>query len=200
MFAQDARLGKVTVDELKTTKSEIDSSAVAEIIFKKGTFSVLFDPEGTPFLNTEIEMKVKIFKKEGYEFANFSFPVYVGAGSSETGTYSDAYTYNLVNGKIQKTKLGNEGKFKERINSSVELRKISMPDVKEGSIVEFKYNAKSKYISDFDWQFQFSVPILYNQLTFIHPENLTYSAYQKSSMNLNQNLKSTPVPGNTFNE
>ena len=200
LVAQETRLGKVTIDELKATQSQIDSSAVGEFMFKKGTYTILFDPEGTPFLNTEIEVKVKIYKKEGYELADFSFPVYVGYGSSETGSFSDAFTYNLVNGKIQKTKLGNEGKFKEKINNNVELRKISMPDVKEGSIIEFKYTAKTKFISEFEWQFQHRIPVIFNQLTFIHPENLTYSAFQKSSMNLNQDIKSLPVPGRTFNE
>lgn len=184
MFAQDARLGKVTVEELKTTKSEIDTSAVAEILYVKANYVILYDSEGMPQLHREVETKIKIYKKEGYDWANHSISIYTAGGSSETGYYTDAYTYNLVNGKVQKTKLKSEGEFKEKINEYWERRKISMPDVKEGSVVEFKYVTKTAFIADFEWQFQYSIPVVYNEFNVSTPESFIYNIRQKSTMSI----------------
>jgi hypothetical protein len=42
----------------------------------------------------------------------------------------DAATYNLVEGKIQITKLKNDGEFDEEINKYWGRKKITMPNVK----------------------------------------------------------------------
>ncbi len=57
---------------------------------------------------------------------------------------SDALTYNLVNGKIEKTKLKSEGEFNEQVlNKFRSRKKITMPNVKEGSVLEYKYTIKT---------------------------------------------------------
>ena len=42
-------------------------------------------------------------------------------------------------GKIEKTKLTSEGEFDEKVNKYLNRKKITMPNVKEGSVIEFEY-------------------------------------------------------------
>ena len=68
--------------------------------------------------------------------------------SSEKVSVSKAYTYNLVNNKVEKTKLGSDSEFIEKINKFWSRKKIAMPNVKEGSIIEFKFEISSPYESN----------------------------------------------------
>ena len=64
-------------------------------------------------------------------------------------------TYNLVGGKIEKTKLKSEGEFDEKINKYWGKKKIVMPNVKEGSVIEYKYTIKVSRFSELtEWFFQ----------------------------------------------
>ena len=73
----------------------------------------------------------------------------------ETVEFTDAVTYNLVGGKIEKTKLKGEGEFVENIVKSLSTKKITMPNVKVGSVLEFQYIIKSPNVGSLkDFYFQ----------------------------------------------
>ena len=180
-FAQNHELGNVTIEELKEKKCPTDSTASAAILFNKGKVSIDFN--GTNFsLTTVVEVKIKIYKKEGYEWGNEKIPFYLGSSSKESVEFSNAVTYNLVNGEVQKTKAKAENVFIEEINKSFRVQKISMPNVKEGSIVEYKYTIKTPYISNLrDWHFQKKIPVNYSEFTTDIPEYLFYNVFRKGS-------------------
>ena len=115
-FAQKKELGKVTIDELKEKVSPIDTSAVAAYLIKNGDVRFDFsDNNGFTVVKT-IKVKIKIYKKEGYDWANQAIRYYAEVSSREKVYFSDAVTYNLVGGKIEKTKLKSDGEFDEKIN------------------------------------------------------------------------------------
>ena len=160
VLAQKFELGNVTIEELKEKVHPTDSSAVAAILFTKGKSYFEFVENSHFILITEVEIKIKIYKKEGYEWANNEVSYYIGGHDDESVQFSKAFTYNLVNGKIEKTKLNSENEFKEVVNKYWETKKISMPNVKEGSIIEFKYIVKTPYYAKLhDWKFQSTIPV-----------------------------------------
>ena len=175
--AQKHELGKVTIEELKEKVCPKDSAAAAAILFEKGkTFFVYSQTDGFK-LKTEVEMKIKIYKKEGYEWANKSIKHYIGSNPNEAIEYSKAVTYNLVNGQIEKTKLKSEGEFEEKANKYWALKKITLPNVKEGSILEYKYVIESPFISSFPiWEFQKSIPVVYSEYRTEIPEYYIYNS------------------------
>ena len=67
-------------------------------------------------MKTRVRTKIKIYKKEGYDWANYIVPYHIVGGVEESVTFSDAVTYNLVDGKIEKTKLKSNGEFVEKLN------------------------------------------------------------------------------------
>lgn len=174
--SQDFKLGRVTVDELAETTHPIDSSAKAAILFKKGeTKFNLSNNDGQWTIHYEIRYKIKIYKKEGFSLADQTFPYFVGGSSKESITISDAATYNLVNGKIEKTKLKSDGEFREEINENWKVKKITFPLVKEGSIIEFTVKKSSPFLSFLDdFYFQTEVPMNNVEYVIEIPEYFKY--------------------------
>ena len=184
-WAQDYEIGKVTVAELSQKQHPKDTSAVAAILFNKGKTYFDFVENSHFILITEIEVKIKIYKKEGLDWANKEIAYYIGGDSDESVLINKAFTYNLVNGKIEKTKLNGEGEFKENVNKFWATKKITMPNVKEGSIIEYKYTIKSPYFSNLqDWKFQEIIPVDYSEYTTIIPEYYSYSFYSRGAVKL----------------
>lgn len=184
VWSQKHELGNITIDELKEKVCPKDTSAVATILFEKGrTYFEYKQNEGFSVL-TEVEMKIKIYKKVGYEWANAEVPFYVGGSSKESVSFSKAVTYNIVNNQIEKTKLKSENEFLEQKNKFWNYRKIVMPNVKEGSIIEYKYTIRSPYISNFpSWKFQRSIPVNFSECVTQIPEYFFYNVHRKGNLN-----------------
>jgi transglutaminase-like putative cysteine protease len=174
--AQEFKLGKVSIAELEQKEHPKDPSAVAAILFKKGEVRYDYSQDKGFEMITEVTTRIKIYKKEGYDWANQMVKYYIGGNGKETVSFSDAVTYNLVAGKIEKTKLKSDGEFDEKINKYWNRGKISMPNVKEGSVLEFQYTLRSPSIGSIDeWQFQTSIPVNYSEYKTYIPEYFIYN-------------------------
>jgi Domain of Unknown Function with PDB structure (DUF3857)/Transglutaminase-like superfamily len=178
--AQEFKLGKVSIAELQEKEHPKDPSAAAAILFKKGNVTFVYDQNDGFVMITEVKSRIKIYKKEGYEWANQQVSYYTDSQSIEKLSFSDAVTYNLVDGKIEKTKIKSEGEFVEKINRYWSRKKITLPNVKEGSVLEFSYKIYSPRWGSFrDWYFQSSIPVNYCEYHTYVPEYFTYSSNQK---------------------
>lgn len=185
LFSQKLDLGKVTIDELNQKRHPIDTSAAAAYIFKEGKSYFDISPEGYFNLITEFKAKIKIYKKEGYNQATVSIPFYTG-GKQIKFFFEDAATYNLVDGKVEKTRLKKDGEFSEDVNENYKIRKITLPNVKEGSVIEYGYTLRTPYYSFFpDWYFQHDIPTDFVKYEVRIPSYLTYSRTLKGYENIN---------------
>ncbi|SHG71546.1 DUF3857 domain-containing protein [Flavobacterium defluvii] len=178
--AQEFKLGKVTIEELKEKRHSIDTAAVAAILYKKGSARLDYNQNDGFVLTTEVETRIKIYKKEGYTYANQTIGYSVLGNSKESIQITDANTFNLVNGKIEKTKLKSDGIFDESVNKFLGRKKITMPGIVEGSVIEFRYVVKSPYVSWMrDWNFQYAIPVNHSEFTTYIPEYYVYNVMQK---------------------
>jgi len=179
-ISQDFRLGKVSVAELEQKAHPKDTSAVAAILYKKGVSRMEFDQNDGFYMLTDVETRVKIYKKEGYDWANQAVWYYNTNNLKERVFFSDAVTYNLVNGKIEKTKLKSDGSFDEVLSKYRGQKKITMPNIKEGSVIEFRYTVRSPSDAMIrDWDFQSSVPVNYSEFKVAYPEYYVFKPRQK---------------------
>ena len=171
-IAQNFELGKVTIAELQEKRHSKDSTATAAVLFKKG--EVYFEDLTTI---TRVRIKIKIYKKEGFEWANEEISHYL---NGESVSFSNAVTYNLVDGKIEKIKLKKEGEFEQKINKYFSQKKITMPNVREGSIIEYEYTIRSGNFGSLrDWYFQSSIPVNYSEFKVKIPYFLTFNKRTK---------------------
>lgn len=187
--AQEFKLGKVSIAELEEKEHPKDPSAEAAILFKKGMTSFKYSDNNGFEVLTVVQTRIKIYKKEGYDWANHEVRYYLDNAYNESVTFSDAYTYNLVGGKIEKTKLKSDGVFDEKINKYWGRKKIAMPNVKEGSVIEFEYTVRTGITSYLrDWYFQSSIPVNFSEYKTYIPEYYTYSSNQKGYVMFNVNV------------
>lgn len=179
--AQNLEFGKVSKEELEEKFHKIDTSAVAAILFKKAKTTFNYTLSNGFAITTEFSIKIKIYKKEGLNWAAFEIPYYVGYEKlgDEKVIITNAFTYNLVDGKIVKEKVLSESKFKEKTNEFWQTKIITFPNVKEGSIIELKYEYKSENLSEFPvFQYQYKIPVNYAQYITEIPLYFLYNATQ----------------------
>ncbi|MCL9806722.1 DUF3857 domain-containing protein [Flavobacterium amniphilum] len=194
LFSQKMDLGDVTVNELKEKRHPKDSSAAAAILFKNAVTRFYYNADRGFFTKTEFEYKIKIYRKDGLNWANFVIPYYTGTVKSdeENIEVNKAVVYNLENGKIVKSKPSADAKVEKSINDYWDTKTVIFPNVREGSIIELKYTHKSW---DFDvlpsFQFQYDIPV--NQAEFVTaiPEFYKYKIVKKSEVpfTLDQNYE-----------
>jgi hypothetical protein len=175
-YAQKLKLGNVTKEELIQKVHPIDSSSAAAILFKRGETTFQVDRMGEWSVSTLVEMKIKIYKKEGLELANQEVAYFVGGTTNESVSFYDTNTFNLEGNEIVKTKLSSEGKFDEEVNDNWKIKKITLPAVKEGSVIEFSYKIVSPFINNInDFHFQYKIPTDNVEYTVFMPIPFRYS-------------------------
>ncbi|MEP6804993.1 MAG: DUF3857 domain-containing protein [Flavobacterium sp.] len=175
--AQNYELGKVTITELKEKSNPKDTTAPATILFKKARTYFTYDKDKGFYANHVYEFKIKIYKKEGFKWADQKVRFYIGyeSLSEDRLEFSNAVTYNLENGSIVKTKLDDQGTFKKKVNKFWNEKTITLPNVKVGSIIEYRYILKSENIVKLpDFDFQFDIPVSYFEYKTDIPEYYIY--------------------------
>lgn len=178
--AQEFKLGKVSVAELEEKKHPKDTAAVAAILYKRGVSRFDYNSNDGFVLMTEVETRIKIYKKEGYSYANQAISYSISGNSKESVQISDANTFNLVNGKVEKTKLKSDGMFDESVSKFYGRKKITLPNVQEGSVIEYRYIVKAPYISWMrDWRFQYDIPVNSSEFSTYIPDYYSFNVMHK---------------------
>lgn len=179
-YSQEFEKGKVSLAELQEKHHPKDTAAVAAILFEIGKVDFEYSQDNGFTMVTDVTTRIKIYKKGGYDWANKKISYNINSNPKESVYFSDAATYNLVNGKIEKTKLKSDGTFDEKVNKYWSTKKITMPNVKEGSVIEYTYKIKSPRLSELsDWSFQTSIPVNYSEFKTYVPEYFIYKPNMK---------------------
>lgn len=180
-------LADVTIADLEQRRHPLDTSAVAAVLYTRGRVGFGFSFNG-PICITRVKTRIKIYKKEGYPWANKSISYVSNKNIFEYVGFTRAVTYNLVNGQIVKTKLGTNGEFDERLDSNYGQKGIVLPNVSEGSIVEYEYVVKTPIIQFIrDWEFQNYIPVDYNEYVTTLPESVSYNVIQRGFVDIKKN-------------
>ncbi len=159
----DVKFGKLSNEEIRMTQYDKDPAAGAVVLFDKGNCTISKNSLFTQ------HVRIKIFKKTALEQGNFI--IELPDWASITGVRG--ITYNLENGKMVETKLTKENMFDEKITKFWNLRKITMPNVHEGSIIELEYNISGGYLGD--WNFQHIIPTIWSEYKMSVPKVLKFS-------------------------
>ncbi len=158
LFGKDpVKFGKIDKADLEMKVYPTDTSAVAAILCDFGYFK-------SSNFRFERTIRIKIFKKEGSIWGNqvFAFP-------SEATI--KGITYNLENGEIVESKLKSESIFKENVTKRVYRKRVAMPNVKEGSIIDMQFSYQGLPPQ---WRFQEVIPVRWSELVIEPSIYLTF--------------------------
>jgi hypothetical protein len=162
--------GKVDVADLEMKTCDFEKDANAEVLFAKG--NVYFDQQFNIIM--EVHKRVKIFNDNGMKEAEIHIP-FQGGNRLEFITGLQAQTINLVNGKPEIIKLDKKLIYTKTIDKLRNEIAFTFPNVKAGSIIEYKYSWNTVSYSNFpDWFFQQKIPVRYSEFDTSIPEYFTY--------------------------
>ena len=173
-FSQSVEFGDVTKAELQETICSIDSSANAAYLYKYRKTYFLASGSYVELI-TEIHEKVKIYNKDGFDYATKQINLFKSGNNSEGVGKIKAITYNLEGNKINETKLEKNQVFKSEFNHRYNQVKFTMPNIKEGSVIEYKYKISSPFYYSIDeFVFQEDIPIIKLEASFSAPNTVTF--------------------------
>lgn len=183
------KFGDIPMEDLKMTVYSKDSSAAAVVLADYGDSKISYSQNTGFNLSFERIVRIKILNKDGYDWANFEIPLYSSnEGKEESYSKLKGYTYNLEGGKIVETKLKSDAIFKEKASENWKLIKFTLPNIKEGSVIEVSYEVSSPFWFNFqDWHFQSTIPTRVSEYRAKVPEYFTYQKYMQGYIALNVN-------------
>src|SRR5690606_1042067 len=143
----------------------------------KKTFNYTQDAGFT--LVSEVFERVKIYTQKGMEWANKKVELRKTDGSTEEITKIKGANYNLEGGKMFSQKLKNSSVFKQQVNRFWHEASIVMPNVREGSVIEYSYIIRSPYVRYIEnYEIQYEIPVNKVSLQFTAPEYYEYKLHQ----------------------
>ncbi len=162
------KFGDIDMKNLEMTIYDRDSSAAAVYIFDWGNAYINY---ATSKLALEMHVRIKIINSQGFSYGNIEIPHHT---KTPVMRFKGA-TYNLENGNLVESEVDKSMIFDEKVTSSNRIMKISFPDVREGSIIEYSYKIEIDDLFNLvPWYFQTSVPVMHSEYNLRVPNNFKY--------------------------
>lgn len=155
--------GDVSREELELKTYEKDTSAAALILFDKAYLEV--DHFSTRGWTLKRHIRVKILKQEAVQ----DWSKNVRLSRTIDLKKVEGASYNLENGEIVSSKLTKEEVYKTKQNKYTNKTSFALPNVKEGSVIEYVYTEKSGRLYSPRWTFQHTSPTLWSEYSFFFP-------------------------------
>lgn len=180
VVSQEEKFGKISKEELEEKMHPTDSTADAAYLYKKRKSYFYYDMNDGFVVVNEYHERIKIYTKEGFDYATKIINYYTPeSGDKEKVTEIKAYTFNLENNEIEKQKLSSKDIFEERTSKYRTQKKLSLPSIKEGSVVELKYKITSPYWTIPKLTLQYNIPIKHIDYTVKIPEYFVFNKRSK---------------------
>lgn len=194
--------GKITVDDLNTNACSFEPGAGACKLIDWGNLFYNRDIENIASFQTIFErrIRIKILKQSALEYANITIPFYSG-NSTEKIIRVEAYTYNLVTGnKVKRTRVDKKAIYIKQINKQRSEVTIVFPELKVGSVIEYRYTLQSKAVTEIkDWYFQSDIPVRYSSLQVSIPLlfHFNMQPFTTDSIEIKENVYNDNSPSKT---
>lgn len=170
-FKRDENFGKLSPEDLKLTSYIKDSTANALVLSESGKSFFIVENQKV-VVKTIYEFKIKIFNTEGYKHASFSIPLYNNKSASE----KVIDIVGITNNNLNKTFLSKNQIFTKKINENRKIVNFTMPNLKEGSIIEVSYVVVTPFKFNLTgWEFQSDIPKLVSEYKAMIPGNYIYN-------------------------
>lgn len=199
------KFGDIKVQDFEPTAYEVDSSASAVVLADIGESKFEGNNDGFFSIVFKHHKRIRVMNKNGFDNASITITVYSQGNAEEKIEDLEAYTYNIEGQKVVATKLEKSSVFKDRINKYFTVRKFTFPNLKEGSILEYKY----KIITPFyrylrSWDFQGSMPRVWSEYSVSVPSmfdyvllNQGYRTYDIADASASNEAFNILIPGET---
>ena len=186
----NVRFGRITPADFSQKPTVNDSTVEAVVLYERGDvrFSYHYPDMHITF---NYHCRIRILKKSGYKHATVEVPVYkTGNWLHEVMSDIEGYTYNNEGGAVRKEELKKAGIFTEKVSKELSIKKFTLPDVREGSIIEYHYQLFTPFSVNYNprtWTFQKMIPVLWSEYRIEVPENYYYKMILSGALPLDIN-------------
>lgn len=185
--------GDVSTAELEMTECPFEKDANAMYLFSIGEVICYRDYSVT----FEVHKRIKIFNEKGKKEGDIRIEYH---GNRKNGYESivglEAQTVNLVDGKPEITIIDKKSILSESVDLITSAKILSFPNVRAGSVIEFKYKLKTYGIPS--WFFQTTLPVQLSRFQTTIPEEFDYSITSHGNISLVKSVR-TDEPGKSQN-
>ena len=160
------KFGKVTDADLQMSTYEQDEEAPAVILGDRGElrFDNLGDRLGYRFSR---HRRIKILSERGKDHADMYFPYYTRGASKD----NISIKVQVISPDGEKVSVDKENIFTEEVNKYWNRKKVAVPNVQIGSIIDYKIEMSSAgYFVLPQWYFQEDIPIRWSEYIVHIPE------------------------------
>lgn len=172
VFAQKTKdipaFGTVEKSDLQLKECDFDKDAEAVVLFDAAE-AYYVDGSG---IELEHHVRIKILKDKGLSQADIHLP-YISDRNEENIRSLTAQTYNLdAAGNIVITKVEKNLIYTKPIDKRHSEQVFTFPEVKAGSIIEYKYKHTNAGLRN--WYFQHEIPVKYSRYRVDFPEEVEF--------------------------
>ena len=193
------KYGKIAPESFQKNPFPSDSTAEAVVLYELGETHLEYT-ENKFWVVYALHRRLRILKKSATDRATVSVQLYrTGSGSAEDLSGLDGATYNLTAGAVVTDKLTKTGIVTERVSDNVSLQKFTLPNVREGAIIEYRYTIRTPFTISNNprtWAFQDDIPTLWSEYRVIFPDSFYYKMLMNGylALTVNQvNSVTTPL-------
>ena len=184
--AQDFAYGMINGNDINVKNSSLDSNANAMVLNEYGAAAMRLNyDQGYMYIDYEYHVRLKIFNKNGFEHGNVVIPLRLYKDKEDSMEELKATTLNFVDGKLVRSELDKKKIFSEQKNKYLSLTKFTMPNLMEGSIIEYSYRLRIPSIFNFKtWEFQSNIPKVRSEFVATIPALYNYNVSLKGAKKL----------------
>lgn len=179
--------GKIDKADLEMKDCDFDKNAEAVVLFDVGEVYCNLNLYGNEsnFLRTEFDrhVRIKILTSKGLDRANVKIR-YFSEKNLEDIRNLFAQTINLdAAGNIIYSRVEKNAIFRKKLNKRYSELIFTFPDVKPGSIIEYKFQDDADGLTGVkNWYFQSSIPVKLSRYKLDFPAELVITATPKGSL------------------
>lgn len=161
LSSQPKKFGKVSKENLNLSFSKADSNSNAVVLFDFAKYSI---QKEFKYL-VERHKRIKILSSRGIDHATYEI-FYNPTKYDQDLEKVEAYTFNLNSkNKVEKKKLDKDDIFYEDNYGGWKVVRFTMPDAKEGSIIDIRYEIELGSAGQLpNWYFDSELPVKWSEL------------------------------------
>lgn len=151
--------GKIDKADLLLTQCSFETSATAMKLLDLQEIEFDYDYYGSRLV-TEKRVRIKVFTEKGYKHASIRIPYFSKRRATRIKDL-EGIVYNLdASGNVIIQKLEKKDFFKEKTEDNIGIINFTFPNLKPGSVVEFRYRKIEKDIARIEsWIIQDEIPV-----------------------------------------
>ncbi|PWG82070.1 DUF3857 domain-containing protein [Pararcticibacter amylolyticus] len=184
----DFPFGKPTQAEFELKRYDKDTTANAVVLREFGTAYVSTNVDISVVF--EHHVRIKIFNEKGFKNGTVSIVLHKNdANVFERVSDIEAVTYYPDEQDLMRSAaLDPKQVFKENRSKYADITKFTMPNLRNGCIIEYKYRIESPFLRHFrNWEFQSDIPKIYSEYLARIPAVFSYNVSLRGPYKLTKN-------------